>query len=439
MPRLAIIDQVVSAGGVERFLHGLVGGMLELPEIKGWDITVLLNRYNSGGYVVKWPEHLTAPNVHVAYLFNDKLSRLFNWMSTSGRILGIYGTGYAKSRIPWLLSKYGRPRLRRYAGDAQLWIERYCSQQQFDVAYFSYPFGMECPKIPMPMVATPHDFNYKRFNTLESSARAQMDRQMPDWLRRCRMLVVSSEFIASELRHFYPEFADKVRVVRLGIPGSNRTPSKVELEAYCQRTNLPQQFLLTTGWIVPHKNQGVLFEALGLLRQRGTSIPLMCVGPNSDQLQPGRRGKARGYVAEMLKLGGRLGLENGRDFLGLGYVGDFELECLYRLASALVMPSLYEAGSFAALEATRAMCPVACSQIPAHTEQARLLGDNVWLFDPHNAENLADTIEQMLKHAEVTAERARRASELVGQVYSWQKAAGGYLYVFKEALQTNIG
>jgi glycosyltransferase involved in cell wall biosynthesis len=287
------------------------------------------------------------------------------------------------------------------------------------------------------MVATPHDFNYKRFNTLGPATRAQIDRQMPEWLRTCRTLVVSSDFMASELRHFYPEFADKVRVVRLGIPGGNCVPSKAQLEAYWRRMNLPQQFLLTVGWIVPHKNQKVLFDALGLLRQRGTSIPLVCVGPNSDQLQPSKTGNAHGYVAELLKLAETLGLKNERDFFGLGYVGDFELDCLYRLASALVIPSLYEAGSFPALEAVRAMCPVACSQIPAHIEQARLLGDNIWLFDPHSAENLADTIEQMLEHADVTAERARRASGLVGQVYSWQNAAAGYLCVFKEALQAD--
>ena len=428
----------MSAGGVERFLHGLVGGLLELPEIKEWKITILLNRYNSGGYVVRWPENLTAPNVCVRYLCDeDRLSRFLNRLSKAQSIRGIPGTARAQRIIPLLLGRYGTSWLRRHA-DVRSWIEHYCLQRQFDVVYFSYPYGMECPRIPMPMVATPHDFNYKRFNTLAPATRAQIDRQMPEWLSRCRQLVVSSKFMASELCHFYPEFANKVRVVCLGIPGGSRVPTELELESYWQSIGLPQRFLLNTGWIAPHKNQKVLFEALGLLQRKGINIPLVCVGPNSDQLQPSNKRRAGGYVREVLQVAEHFGLQYGRDFLGLGYVDDFELECLYRLALIVVVPSLYEAGSFAIIEAVRAQCPVACSRIPAHIEQANLIGNNVWLFEPFEARNLADTIEQMLAHTEVTTERAVRAAEMVGQAYSWQKAAAGYLSVFQEVVEGSI-
>lgn len=432
MPKLAIIDQVVSAGGVERFLHGLVGGMLELSEIQEWDITILLNRYNSGGYKVEWPDELKAPNIHVDYMFDDRLSKLLNRLANPGRIWNIRGTGFAQSRIPWLFRKYGTPWLRGHAGDAQLWIEHFCRQQHFDVAYFSYPYFMECPRIQTPTAATPHDFNFKRFSGLWGTMGAQIERQMPEWLHRCRRLIVSSEFMASELRYFYPEAANKVSMVRLGIPGGYHIPTDEELQAYRQRKGLPERFLLTVGWIIPHKNQRVLFETLGLLRTRGIDIPLIFVGPNSDQLQPDDGTKSASYVREILSRAESLGLQYQHDYLGLGYVNDFELECLYRLATALVMPSLYEAGSFPAIEAARARCPVACSNIPAHVEQSNLLGNSIWLFGPHDAKSLADTIEQMLVNTEVTAERAKKASEIVGQVYSWQKAAQGYLAVFQD-------
>ena len=438
LPKLLIIDQAVSAGGVERFLHGLVGGMLELPEVKDWDITILLNRYNSGGYKVEWPEHLKAPNVHLHYMFDDKLSRLLNWMSKSGRVLGIYGTSFAKSRIPWLLRKYGTPWLRSHAGDAQLWIEHFCRQQHFDVAYFSYPYLMECPRVPMPMVATPHDFNWKRFSAFWNRCwYDQIERQMPEWLHRCHRLVVSSEFMASELRYFYPDAANKVSVLRLGIPGGNHIPTNEELQAYKQRRGLPEQFLLTVGWIIPHKNQRVLFEALGQLRSKGVNIPLVFTGPHSDKLQPGNKELESGYFKEISQVAERLNLQYGRDYWGLGYVDDFELECLYRLATALILPSLYEAGSFPLVEATRARCPVACSQIPAHVEHDNLLGNNMWLFDPYDADKLANTIVQMIQHPQLAKERAMHASEKVTEVYSWQKTGEGYLSVFREALADN--
>lgn len=435
MPKLAIIDQIVSAAGVERFLHGLIGGLLGLPEIKGWDITILLNRYNSGGYVVKWRGHLTVPNVHVRYLCDDRLlSKFLNRLAKAQRIWGIPGTAGPQRIIPPLLRRYGPLWLRRHAGDAQLWIEDYCFQRQFDVVYFSYPYGMECPRIPMPMVATPHDFNYKRFNTLGDATRARIDRQMPEWLRRCQRLIVSSEFIASELRHFYTEFADKVRVVRLGIPMATRIPTKVELEVYRRRMGLPQRFLLTAGWIIPHKNQKVLFEALGHLRRRGIKIPLVCVGPNSDQLQPNNKLRAGGYVREILQVAKHFGLQYGQDFWGLGYVDDIDLECLYGLATALVVPSLYEAGSFPAREAMRAGCPVICSRIPSLEEEVGLVGGNAWMFEPLDCQHLAEVVEAVLADPVKTRDRAQSAAKIVPRVYSWKKTAAGYLSTFQELI-----
>src|SRR3972149_11215873 len=101
MPSLAIVDQTVSAGGVERFLHGLVGGLLELPDIKAWDLTILLNRYNSGGYLVRWPEHIAAPNLHIHYLFDDcRLGRFCARLAQGQRIWGMPGTGRAQRLIP---------------------------------------------------------------------------------------------------------------------------------------------------------------------------------------------------------------------------------------------------------------------------------------------------------------------------------------------------
>lgn len=439
MPKLAIIDHVVSAAGVERFLHGLLAGMLQLPEIDNWDITILLAKRNSGGYEVKWPEHLTCSNLQLCYLRNDRFSSLLDRLLRAERVCGVRGTGRIQRLIPRLLKRYGTGKLRGYVGDIRLWIENFCRQQDFDVIYFSYPYLMDCPELPMPMITTPHDFNHKRFNTFGPKMRAQIDHQMPRWLRQSKFLVVSSEFIASELQHFYPEFADKVRIVRLGIPSASRIPSVEEIEAQCQRMGLPKVFLLTTGWIVPHKNQVILFKALGKLRNQGISIPLVCVGPNSDQLQPEKRKRAAGYVHEVLDTAIESGLEYGRDYWGFGYVDDFALECLYRRAFALVVPTLYEAGSFPAREAMKDLCPVICSNIPALMEEARLVDNSIWLFDPADSDALANTIQYMLNNYPIVLQRAQRAQRLVKSVYSWKKTAAGYLSVFQEAMASQEG
>jgi len=287
------------------------------------------------------------------------------------------------------------------------------------------------------MVITPHDFNYKRFNTFSLSAREQIDRQMPGWLRRSRVIVVSSEFIASELRQFYPEFAGRVRVVRPGVPTVPDVPDSTAIEAYKTRVGLPKQFLLMPNWIVPHKNQKVLFEALGLLKQKGICIPVVLVGPNSHLLRPENKRRARGYVREVLDTAQHWELRHGSDFWSLGYVADFELECLYRLATALVLPTLYEAGSFQIREAVRAGCPVICSRISALEEEVKLANYNATLFDPHNAHDLAESIQHVLAHPAEAAQRVEQARKLISHIFDWRKTASGYLKAFEDVLRSN--
>lgn len=439
MRRLAIIDHVVSAGGVERFLHGLVSGMLELPEIRDWEITILLKKSNSAGRKVDWPPHLCAGNLNVKYLRDEKLSRILDRLASAKRIWKIPGTGRAIRMIPSIFKKVGNLRMRGLAGEVKAWIENYCRRNRLDLVYFSYPYLMDCPSLQNPMVVTPHDFNYKHLTTFDEQARALIDRQTPEWLHRSRSLVVSSEFVAAELYAFYPEVGNKVRIIRPGIPESRRKPSSDEISAYSQRAGLPERFILTTGWIVPHKNQKVLFDALHYLRARGCDIPLVFTGPNSDQLRAISSQGNGGYLMETLEFARSLGLEYRRDFLALGYVGDYELECLYQLAAALVVPSLYEAGSFPVLEAVNASCPVLCSKIPALVEQSRLLGENLWLFDPLDPKELAASVQEMLANKWLARFRAERAKELASTVYSWKKAAAGYLDAFKEAMDEGRG
>jgi glycosyltransferase involved in cell wall biosynthesis len=309
----------------------------------------------------------------------------------------------------------------------------------FDVAYFVYPFGMAAPDLPMPIVATPHDFNYKRFATLGPSLRRQFETETPGWLARSARLVVSSNFIAGELDRFYPGFADKVRVVRPGVPASPRTPTAAEAEAFRRGAGLPERFLLSSGWLVPHKNQKVLFEALALLKSRGLRTTLVCVGPNSVRLRPEHPSSAGSYVGEILALCDRLGLEHGRDYVGLGYVDDFDLDCLYRTATVFVMPTLYEAGSLPVREAMLAGCPIVCSRIPTILEDLELLGGGAETFEPTDPTELASAIERQLDDPAGARERTRRAAARLPLVYDWRRMASGYLAVFGEAIGAAVG
>lgn len=438
MPRLLIVDQQVSAGGVERFLHGLLGGLLELDEFKEWDTTVLLAETNTGGSEVVWPGHLGAPNLEVRFISRrDRLlKRVFDALNNPRRVLGIPGTLKAKRvTVDWLAARFqyqiwGPP------PDAAPLVERFCRHREYDVVYFSYPYQMSCPRVSAPLVATPHDFNYRTFGNTDPRLSALLDRQTGQWVRECSRLVVSTDFIAGELASYYPQSSGKVRVVYLGIPESGRVVTDADIDGLKRRLGLPDDFILTVGWLAGHKNQKVIIKALGELKKRGLGTCLVCAGPNSGCFTPGARPEERGqgYIQELLREAERQGVRPGRDVIGLGYVDDFELDCLYRGAGALVVSSLYEAGSFPAREAMRLGCPVVLSRIPPNEEENDRAGGGAWLFEPSDHVQLADVLSGILRSPETARDRAGRARAAVRELYSWKKTAAGYLSAFEEAI-----
>lgn len=435
MPRLAIIDHAVNAGGEERFLHGLVGGLLGLDEFRGWETTVLLSKTMSGGGRVTWPDELAAADLRVRYLpLSTFWRRFMNRTADPRPVKGVPGSVGAQRVAGKLATALIPASVTDYWTRVREWIEGFCESGRFDVVYFSWPYFLDFPRIEAPVVCTPHDFNYKHFEVAGSAMHSRIESQMPGWLAGSARLVVSSDFIAGELRRFYPDFAGKARVVRLGLPEVAPEPTGGELAACRKRFGLPERYVLVAGWITRHKNQKTVLEAVGELKRRGRSVPLVCVGPNSKLIKPGAHGAVFEEVAEFLETGEKLGLVPGEDYLGLGYVEDRDLVCLYRLATALVVPSLYEAGSFPAREAMRTGCPVVYSRIPPLTEELELVGGNAWTFDPHDPSELANVVESLIEKPEEARERASRAGALVAGVFSWERTAKGYLEVFSEVI-----
>lgn len=437
MPKVAIIDQTVSAGGVERFLHGLIAGAIEERITDDWEIVLVRNRLNSARIHVPWPQHLLAPKLQVLYMDGENpLSRALNRLASAGRIFGIPGTGVLQRRFAQLFRSIGPARWRAYCGETRCWLENYFQKNSFDVVYFSYPYFLDPPRLKVPMVATPHDFTFKHGLSMSTAVQRRLDTQMPKWLESCSQIVVSSQFIADDLKRFYPASAAKARIIRLGIPAAEREPTAEEVEAFRKRNGLPERFVLVVGWIVEHKNQQVVFEAVAKLRDRGLPIPVVCVGPNSDILNESdtkrNHKRSSSYGERVLKFCESVGLKNRVDYFSLGFVDDFAVDCLYRSAMMLIVPTITEAGSFPAREAMQAGCPVAYSQIPVFEEEMQLIEGNAWTFPTHDSGALANLIAEVAENRDEARRRAAAAKELVSRVYCWRTTARAYFSLFEQ-------
>ncbi len=117
----------------------------------------------------------------------------------------------------------------------------------------------------------------------------------------------------------------------------------------------------------------------------------------------------------MLTGGGHAG-ETPDGVEALGNVSLDELVSLYRRASALVFPSLYEGFGLPPLEAMACGCPVACSDAASLPE---VCGDAARYFSPDDAEEMAAAVAEVLDDPAPWVERGlARAAE-----FTWERAA----------------
>jgi glycosyltransferase involved in cell wall biosynthesis len=196
-------------------------------------------------------------------------------------------------------------------------------------------------------------------------------------------LVVPSVFVRDRAIARLGADPSRIRVIHHAVDTSVFHPGEtVERESYVL---YPARF-----W--PHKNHARLFEAFRAVRRLRPELELVLTG------------------------GGHSGLRLETGVRSLGLVTRDELALLYRRASAVVFPSLYEGFGLPVLEAMASGCPVAAASGTAVGEVA---GDAVLYFPPDNATDMAAAI---LAAIDQTADLTQRGL-VASASFSWQEVA----------------
>ena len=102
-----------------------------------------------------------------------------------------------------------------------------------------------------------------------------------------------------------------------------------------------------------------------------------------------------------------------------------ELVHLYRTASALVYPSLFEGFGIPIVEAFATGCPVAAANSSSIPE---VCGDAAILFDPTSAEAIAAGVEQLLADPAPYVARGLVRTPL----FSWQRCGEAHASIYRE-------
>jgi glycosyltransferase involved in cell wall biosynthesis len=203
---------------------------------------------------------------------------------------------------------------------------------------------------------------------------------------------------------------DRLRHVPWGMTTIQVTDD--EVAAVRERYALPGRYVLSVGTLEPRKNLPRLIDAFSRLPH--DDVTLVVVGPD---------GWGESLAGPAARLGDRLRLT--------GFVPRSQLAPLYRGASVVCYPSLWEGYGLPVAEAMGAGAPVVTS---AGTATEELVAGGAGLaVDPLDTDAIAGAVGSVLDDAGL-ADRLRAAGRARAAATTWQATAAATIAAYEEVL-----
>jgi glycosyltransferase involved in cell wall biosynthesis len=253
----------------------------------------------------------------------------------------------------------------------------------------------------------------------DASARVHrtMRRRVGAALRRADCIFAISHAAADDLVSTLGVARERIVVTPLGarLPQTQAQVSHANGDAEL-RTQLrlrDERVVLCVAQKRPYKNLHRLVRALPEL---APDVVLVLVGaptPHEQQL--------RG-LADELGVPGRVRFQD--------WLAEEQLEGVYRMCSAFVLPSLIEGFGLPVLEAMLRGVPVACSNTSSLPEVA---GDAALLFDPENQEDITAAIRRLLQDRALAERLIVRGRERAAE-FTWERTGAASLAGYRRAM-----
>jgi glycosyltransferase involved in cell wall biosynthesis len=264
--------------------------------------------------------------------------------------------------------------------------------------------------VSAPFIYHPHDLQHchmPEFFTPHQLASRQVT--YAAMCARAAVVAVGCTWVKDDVVTQFGLDPDRIHVVPLA-PFFSEPIGKPDV----QDLDLPPRYLIYPAANWPHKNHGRLFRALGQLRERGVTVPLLLTGSaQAGNIDLNALAAASG-AASLVR--------------HLGYLSPSQLQVVTERASAMIVPTLFEAESLPIWEAFRLGVPVACSNV---TSLPRQVGDAALVFDPYDVEAIASAIEVLWTQPQVSDDLARRGRARVAGL-SWKATARHFLALYRK-------
>jgi glycosyltransferase involved in cell wall biosynthesis len=305
---------------------------------------------------------------------------------------------------------------------------RWASSPSLDLHAWVRRLGLDlwfCPMtnldprhLPIPTVVTIADIQqeyYPEFFTrAELQARALM---YGPSCQEATAVIAVSDFSKRCLIEKYGLLPEKVHCVyEAGVERVDDPARSPTVEEVRRKHHLPASYAVYPANMWPHKNHHLLLLALHRLRQSyGMTLSLVLTGDDMGQRENFEALVRHFHLQELVR--------------HLGYVAADDLPGLYRGATMLLFPSLFEGFGIPLVEAMALGCPIAAANTASIPE---VVGDAALLFDPRQPDSIATVCFQLLTDDELRRTLIARGRARATR-FSWERAAAETLRVFEWA------
>ena len=265
-------------------------------------------------------------------------------------------------------------------------LNKFLKREKFDIVHVHTETGgfmlrLSCliqSKCNTKFVYTPHGMSFWKGSSLKSQL---VYRPLERWICSAMDMNLGMNMEEVEnLEQWNKRTAHYVHGVGLNV-ARMQNPSRSR-EQMREEFGLAEsdKFIVSIGELDDNKNHITVIKALATLGRKDFKYVVCGVGPNKDML-----------LAEAE----RMGLKD--NVILAGYRSD--IPDVLNAADIFVFPSFHEGMPVSALEAMACGLPIICSEIRGNVDIIRE-GDNGYLFQPSDVENLARKLEYLLDDAE---------------------------------------
>lgn len=196
-------------------------------------------------------------------------------------------------------------------------------------------------------------------------------------------IILSSEYCEKDCLRLFPASKGKTYVMPFAVALDESIQAFNDFKSIRSRYSLPEKFMMVANIFAPTKNHKTLFNALGILKKEGLEIPLVCTGNIVDY-------RNEAFANDILQMLTDNRIRGQVHLLGL-IPRDHQL-ALYRMAIAIVQPSVNEGWSTLVEEAKALGKKLIMSDIEVHQEQ---YPGNEYMFRSFDAEDMGNKIKEL--------------------------------------------